>query len=315
MFNRRIRIFSSLLIAFIIVNIYSNLTEIKTLVSSLKFPTISLTKPDDNNLAMEQFNKRDNSFVLPTVNQIASLPTTVPPITISNQITPTHTVYPTNKIIPTTKIPTSIPKPTKTPKPTKVPPLPPINSDTRPGTSLAGVFQEVSKRACIPAALLMAFQTEESGAFFSKNNSPSIIKIYNTYGWWETGAGDPCFGLGYHTQTGIVPQDSVNAGTRCQNAIPSGDDQGIMGVLQISQFEQDATRKYTKITLPNNIDRRVLFDNALIFAIATKNRIGDAPKNCDDWPDDVIRTAAEKHYGSCGDNYCSDVLKYYKQYR
>ena len=314
MINHRIRILSSLLLAFIVVNIYGNLTGIKNTLANFKFPALKFNLKN-NNEVFRPLSNVNYSFSLPAISQPS--PTPLRPSGFAGQA---PTLIPTTSTgiarnAPTSKIPTQIPQPTKIPKPTAVPALPPITSDTRPGSSLTEVFQEVSKRACIPAALLSAFQTEESGAFFNRNNSASIIKIYNTYGWWKTGAGDPCFGLGYHTQTGIVPSDSVSAGTRCQNAIPSGDDQGIMGVLQVSQFEQDATRKYTTKILSKNIDRRVLFDNALIFAIATKNRIGITPKSCTDWSDDEVQIAAEKHYGSCADHYCADVLKYYKQYR
>ncbi|MEK7597329.1 MAG: hypothetical protein AAB441_01645 [Patescibacteria group bacterium] len=333
MFNHRIRILSSLLIAFIIINLYGRLSKtpfispiqaenIKNLLSNIKFNPNSLVKfftikfDSKEPELVSRLDKPNNSFIFPTVNQITSPPTITPKIGSGNP-TPTIRLYPTNKIVPTTKpVATAIPKPTNTPKPTKVPPLPPITSDTRPGTSLEEIFQEVNKRACIPVPLLRAFQTQESGPFYNYNNSASITKIYNAYGWWKTGAGDPCFGLGYHSQTGVVPQDSVKAGTSCQNAVqPNAYDQGIMGVLQISQFEQDRTRKYTTPILPKNIDRRVLFDNALIFAYATRARVGTPPKNCDDWPADVIKVAAEKHYGACTDNYCANILKYYNQYK
>ncbi len=322
--NRRIflAIFLSLVIFFGIKYLYSNLqilspdniyasisqktAELKTKISSIKIPNLSnffslKFNPSINNQP-SIINNSDFSFSLPTVTQ--------PSPTDFNQLYPT----PTNKPSPTRR-PTATPRPTAIP-PTSTPAPEPIASDSRPGTSLTEIFEEVNKRECIPVALLMAFQTEESGAFFDKNNPPSIIKIYNTYGWWQTGAGDPCFGLGYHSQTGIVPQDSVKAGIRCRNAVGNLADQRIMGILQIGQWEQEVSRKNTISTLPKNIDRRVLFDNAIIFASITKNRVGNlAPDSCDDWPDDVIRLAAEKHYGSCGDNYCTDILKYYKQYK
>ena len=75
------------------------------------------------------------------------------------------------------------------------------------------------------------------------------------------------------------------------------------------------TKKYMTGTIKGNIDRRVLFDNTVIFAIITKNRLGDPPTNCSDWPDDAVREAAEKHYGACSDNYCENILKYYREYR
>ncbi len=269
-------------------------------------------------------NTGNGSFEFETISITPTDLPEAPDEIITNQPTspinkaPTPTVKKTASPTPTQK-----PKPTKTPKPTPTKTPEPITSDTRPGTSLTEIFQEISKRACIPAALLRAFQTKESGPFFSYNNPPSVIKIYNTYGWWKTGAGDPCFGLGYHTQTGIVPQDSVKAGVRCRNAVGSTNDIKIMGIMQISEWEEQTSRKSTLASLPENIDRRVLFDNALIFAYITRARVGNPPKDCNDWPDAMIKTAAEKHLGTCkydygngnkGD-YCADILKYYKQYK
>lgn len=353
MFNHRIRIFSSLLISFIIINLYGRLSttpfvspieadNIKNLLSSLKFNPNSIMRLftidfglTNSNTTMRQFNNPDGSInynyisPIPTIKGLGN-PTPTPIINhpssiISKNPTPTSTAVvltkavsprPTTYVSPT-KIPTNIPKPTNTPKPTKTPTPPPITSDIRPGTSLMTIFQEVGKRACIPAALLMAFKTEETGERF-KNDSATTIKIYNTYGWWQTGTGDPCYGYGYNTATGFVPSDSVSAGTHCWGGA-GGADLKIMGLLQISEEEETLTRKYTKKTLPNNIDRRVFFDNALIFAIATNNRIGVTPKSCTVWTDDEVQIAAEKHYGSCyisaTRNYCNEVLKLYKQYR
>lgn len=219
--------------------------------------------------------------------------------------------------------PTNAPKPTKIPKPTKVPPPPPITSDIRPGNSLKEIFQEVNKRACFPMALMKAIQYMESGSYFKESDPSSKIKIYNTYGWWKTGAGNPCTGLGYHTQTGIVPDDSIYAGTSCSSAIGSPIDIKIMGLMQISEWEQEFVQKHISSQLPKN-DRRVFFDNALMFAFISRSRVGDPPKDCNDWPDDVVKLVAEKHSGTCeyyysingvSGNYCKEILDLYKQYQ
>lgn len=283
----------------------------KNILSSsknIKLPTIdflsflSFNKP--LNLQNNFQNNQTSSFNLPTTKL-----TPLTPITnLNNNIINQQHQKPT---------PTQAnPSPTKPQKPSPTPKPPPITQDQRPGTTMEEIFQEVSKRMCIPTALLHAFQTQESGPFFPYNSSPSTIKIYNTYGWWIDGKGDPCFGLGYSTQSGLVPQDSVKAGQICRNPVqPEAYDQKIMGIFQISEYEQNAAYKYLKDIFPKNYDRRVLFDNAMIFAIITKNRLGDPPKNCNDWPADAIKIAAEKHYGSCGDNYCTNILNYYKQYK
>lgn len=262
--------------------------------SSFNLPTSKFTPPTPtleiiNN---QQIDQQNPSISDNLSNQISQNPPTQPP-----RLTYTQ-------------------KPTKPPKPSSTPKPPAITSDERPGETMEAIFQEVSKRMCIPVALLHAFQTQESGPYFPYNSSPSIIKIYNTYGWWINGKGDPCFGLGYFTQSGLVPEDSIKAGQICRNPVqPNAYDQKIMGIFQISESEQNSAYKYLKDIFPKNYDRRVLFDNAMIFALITKNRLGNPPKNCDDWPADAIKTAAQKHYGSCGDNYCANILKYYKQYK
>jgi len=97
-----------------------------------------------------------------------------------------------------------------------------------------------------------------------------------------------------------------------------------MGILQISEWEQKVTQKYISSIIPKN-DRRVLFDNALIFAYLTRNRAGKPPKDCDNWPDEVIKIAASKHSGNgceyyytqtgASGNYCNEVLTKYKEYK
>ncbi len=301
--------------------------NISSSIQNLHFPKINFnlflsSKPNWQSQENNQSNQ-NSSFTLPTSTEKIITPTkilnnyyqNIPSPSIYYQIKKTPTEI-TSLIIPT-QIPIKILKPTKPPKPSPTPLPPPITTDERPGQTMEEIFQEVSKRMCIPFALLRAFQTQESGPYFSYNSPSSTIKIYNTYGWWIDGKGDPCVGLGYYTQSGLVPNDSIKAGQTCRNAVqPDAYDQKIMGIFQISEYEQNGAYKYLKNTFPKNYDRRVLFDNAMIFAIITKNRIsGSPPKNCNDWPEDIIKLVAEKHYGNCGDNYCANILKYYKQYK
>ena len=328
MLHHRVRILASIIVAFLVVAVYGKLTStpfistaqadnIKGLLSNIKFPKLNLTKLFTLRLNQDDGNINQSSG---NVDFINNPPSPTKEVTNSFQPTPiSPTVVPLSgtkagPTSPPTRTPT--PRPTSTPKPTPTPKPPAITTALRPGTSLGEIFDEVEKRLCIPAPLLHAFQTVESGDFFNYNNPVSTIKIYNTYGWWITGAGDPTFGLGYSTQSGLIPEDSVRAGQIGRAGVQPGTyDQKIMGILKISQFEQDAAKKYMTGIIKGNIDRRVLFDNTVIFAIITKNRLGSPPKNCSVWPDDVIRDAAEKHYGSCGDNYCANILKYYKQYK
>ena len=357
--NRRIflAIFLSLVIFFCIryvslnpaqfnpSNIYAGITqkttEIKTNISSFKFPDLikifSFNIPNFSRLftfnyspvsnqPLQQYNNgagnNGNSFTVPTQTYQPYQPPQggqqFP--TVAGGLVPTrYYFYPTSIVRPTTIIqPTSRPQPTTAPQPTAVPEAPPVTSNVRPGTTLEEIFQEVNKRICVPVALLRAIQEEETGTWLPYNTSSSTIKNYNEYGWWQTGAGDPCYGFGYNTATGIVPSDSVKAGIQCKNAV-GGDDLKIMGILQVSQWEQDTTRKNTLAILPNNIDRRVMFDNAIIVASAIINQVVEPP--CGEvWSDDVVHLAAEKHIGTGGCqqgsvNYCDDVVAHYKEYR
>ena len=332
MLMHRLKILASMIIALVLVEGYvyftkkpvdvmAQATNIKGLLARIQFAPpnwsklFTFTFPENNNSSQVKNGEGSMDFI----TSAPVIPPTKIPTPIQNQIpiptygqnldaTPTSPIY-----VPPTSVP--VVQPTKVPKPTAVPKAPPVTSATRPGTSLAEIFDEVSKRECIPAALLHAFQTQETGPFFNYGYNAATIKIYNTYGWWTDGTGNSCAGMGYHTQTGIVPPDAADAGTVCQNAIPSGADQGIMGIMQISQYEQDAVKKTIATVIKGSYDRRVLFDNTVIFAIITKNRLGTPPSNCNDWPDDAIKTAAEKHYGNCSANYCTNILKYYKQYK
>lgn len=330
MFNHRLRILASLIVAFLVVLMYGRLTSspfitpdqadnIKELLSNIKFPKLNLTR-----LFTPHFNFNDGTINSPNQNvdfittaPVKSLP--LPTTEVVNNPLETYTDEPIptnyNQFQPTlTKTPSPTAKPTKPPKPTPTPLPPAVTTPIRPGSTLKEIYEEVQKRMCVPAALLYAIQQAETGAWWPVNTASSKVKIYNKYGWWIDGSGNPCTGMGYHTQTGVVPSDSVNAGTSCQNPIPSGADQAIMGLWQISSYEENAAKKYMTKIIKGDIDRRVIFDNAIIFAIITKNRLGNPPKNCLDWPADAIKIAAEKHYGSCGDNYCNKVLNYYKQY-
>lgn len=340
MSNSNFRIFLAIFLSIIIIffiNQYSQnplvfIKKIETLPKNIISASKNIKLPKIDFSSFLSFNKlktlsdnfqnnKNSSFKLPTAKFTLPNPTLT---LITNQQIVTPTSYNFKNQISTQFIPTNIPtkilisspKPTKQSKPSSTLKPSPITQDQRPGQTMEEIFQEVSKRMCIPTALLHAFQTQESGPFFPYNSSPSTIKIYNTYGWWIDGKGDPCFGLGYFTQSGLVPQDSIKAGQTCRKAVqPGAYDQKIMGIFQISEYEQNVAYKYLKDIFPKNYDRRVLFDNAMIFAVITKNRLGNPPKNCEDWPDDAIKTAAEKHYGSCGDNYCANILKYYKQYK
>ncbi len=232
-------------------------------------------------------------------------------------------VLPTNNPLPSSIQPTKTPKPTNKPKSTPTPELPPVTSDQRPGSSLEEVFRDVSKRMCIPVALLKATQQEESGERY-RSFVNSKFSLANRYNWWNEASVtqlDYFNGVAYYTQSGKGPTDSKFPGVQIAKAAqPGAYDQQIMGSQQISQQEQEVSRKNTIKILPKNIDRRVLFDNLIIYASITINRVGSSPHpNCDDWPEETVKLAAEKHYGSCniggGRNYCTEIWNLYKSFK
>ena len=330
----------------------------KGLLSNLKFRPGNLTELFSlnfrpSNQVTNPPTSQDNSFDLPTYNQ--PFDSTSAPLSVNAQGKPSPTyqvstgtwqtdTQPTKRPVykPTSVQPTGLDdelldfpyeagaenvikaKPTKAPKPTKTPTPQPITTDLRPGSTLYEIFDEVSKRACFPSALLKAIQYKESGARIKNSLPASTIKIYNTYGWWKTGAGEPCFGMGYYAQSGVIPSDSVNAGASCGPVYGDPTDLKIMGITSISEWEQNVAQKYISSIIPKN-DRRIFFDNALMFAYISRSRVGNPPKDCNDWPDDVIRLVAEKHSGgtckyyySINDvsgNYCKEILDLYKQYK
>ncbi|KKP67113.1 MAG: hypothetical protein UR68_C0040G0005 [Candidatus Roizmanbacteria bacterium GW2011_GWA2_35_19] len=359
MLIHRLKILAALILSFVVVEGYTYYTKhpavladisynTKGLLSSLKFRPGSLTKlfslnfrPSDQ--VTNPPTNQDNSFDLPTYNQPFDFAQGKPSPTYKAPTGARPTgIRPTKRPVykPTSVQPTGLDdelldfpyeagaeeaiqsKPTKAPKPTKVPSLPPITSDIRPGNSLLEIYKEVNKRACYPVELLMAFKTMETGERFKKD-SPATIKIYNTYGWWITGAGDPCYGYGYSHQTGIVPSDSVNAGKSCNSAIGNPTDIKVMGVISVSEWLQEVAQKYIISTIPKN-DRRVIFDNALIIAYISRSQLGDPPTDCNNWPDAVVKTAAQKLMGGVCDyyysngvsgDYCKQILDLYKQFK
>ncbi|MBW7960607.1 hypothetical protein H3C65_03910 [Patescibacteria group bacterium] len=323
--NISFRIAVSLLLSFIIINLYNNRLYLKTVLTNVKPPPIRL-----KNLITLQINTKTitpsptppdiQNQTSATYFQPSSAPQIKPPPIAPTVMEVTETPSPTlySRLFPTEK-----PKPTKPPKPTATPKPPPITTDRRPGSTLEEIFQEVNKRACFPIALMKAFQYKESGDKFHLGDPPSKISIYNKYGWWIDGSGSPCTGLGYYAQSGLIPADSVNAGGSCSSPIGNPNDIKIMGLFQISEQEQEVAQKYITNTIPKN-DRRVLFDNSLMFAYITKSRVpGTPPPDCNAWPNDTIRMVAEKHHGVCqydygngvkGD-YCKEILDLYNKYK
>lgn len=260
------------------------------------------------------------------------IPTSTPTQLLPTIGAPTNPPYgnpTTNPNNPTSKPnPTKPPQPTKKPKPTAIPKIPPYTDDKRPGSSLTEIFKEVERRVCVPAALLMAFKSIETGERF-KTESKDVIEKYNVYGWWKTASlSDTCFGYGYYFQTGLAADDSPYAGQKCMG---SAGDQSFnlkeMGVLSVSEWEQETTRKNTVETLSKNIDRRVLFDSAVIFAWAARGRAGKSPQpSCSDWPQETVNavaisfvsggTTCKYNYGDGTSlDYCKKVWDLYKSFK
>jgi len=298
-------------------NIYASITqktaEIKAKIFSIKLPDFSKIftlnfNPDNNETPLRPSGEgQAMNFNLP-VSIHPTSPRQSPSITRTTAgPLPTYEPYirPTTILVPTTR-----PQPTAIPQPIVVPTSAPapITSNRRPGNSLAEIFEEVNKRICVPVALLRAFQEAESGTWFKYTDNPVP---YNTYGWWTTAGGpDPCHGMGYDESTGYVFPDHYNKSIFCM--ITPGANPGQAGLFSLSQWEQDTSRKNTIAFLPNNIDRRVAFDDTLIFASITINRVVE-PSCGETWSDDVVRQAALKHNNST--TYSDEILSLYKKYR
>lgn len=262
-----------------------------------------------------------------------NLPTSAPPPvnypTAAPAIPTAPPALPTTPPSIPTQPPAKPPAPTKKPdppKPTTPPELPPITTDRRPGNSVDEILADVQKRMCVPAALMKAIQSEETGSRFL-TFAGQKFEMLNTYGWWnrtDISKNDLFLAAAYSAQSGNAPSDGRFANEHIAKAIqPGAYDQMIMGMLQVSQQEQDASFKNTsKVITAGKIDRRVIYDNALIFASVTKNKVGNlAETGCGDWSFKAVARAACKHLGGCNynygannGNYCTKICNHYNDF-
>lgn len=311
-------------------------TSVLSALQSIRIPTLISLTPNTSNEPIDTVSPE------PTPDEWVNEPTSPPEVPTStpaflNPAEPTvppliSQAPPSNPTVrpSTPPQPTKVPKPTKAPKPTPTPQMPPVTEDRRPGDSLEEIMREVEKRVCVPYKLMMAIKTVETGERF-KNADKKTIDLYNTYGWWKTAdLQTTCFGYGYYTQTGVAAADSPVAGQKCMSAIGlQSYDLKIMGLTQASEQEEQVTRKNTIKTLPKNIDRRVFFDNLVIFAYATKARAGKFPQpSCTDWPAETVKEVARIHASGSGGkctytysqngksgNYCEEIWNLYKSFK
>ncbi|OGK09558.1 hypothetical protein A2767_06020 [Candidatus Roizmanbacteria bacterium RIFCSPHIGHO2_01_FULL_35_10] len=241
----------------------------------------------------------------PTFSQVYNLPSL-----IGLAIWPTATPLP---IVPTGTNP--VPTTPGNPNPT------PMSIGTvRPGSGLQEIAAMAEAVSCTPAALILAIKTQETQQRFFTTSTPAIFRFYNTYGWWKpplAGAGDSCYGYSYNTITGLIAPDAAGAGTRCANAVgnPSAASQGIMGLMQINQSEQNSvTAKFQQFFKGATPDRRVLFDAMVLGGFLYKN-LSTQTTGCElNWSIKDIAIVSCRFYGACTDNYCENVCKYYGDY-
>jgi hypothetical protein len=261
------------------------------------------------------------------------VPTGIPSSTPSHLPTPTKfpststqlTPYPTNKVPSTTRpAPTSIP-PTNPPKPTKGPDMFPVEASLqRPGRTVDEMFAIAAEKACIPASVLRAIASIESGGFFNTVGTKYLI-LYNSYNWWnssfipesEEGRIRTCSGWAYDQNTGLIPADSKNAGKRCKDGYNSG--LAVMGVMSTSprEFElyKNATAKVLGVPV-SQVDRRVILDALILtgFAIQKEVKAG----SCSKWSAAEAVKGACSYYGSCGFQdgtyYCNTFCRNLKTY-
>lgn len=256
---------------------------------------------------------------------------------------PTPLFQPSNTPIPTatrtrTPTPPGLPTATRTPTPqfTKTPtPKPPTAYPTptprvldvqRPGSSLEEIAKIAQDVSCTPWQLIMAIKREETGDRFL---STPYFAFYNKMNWWQlpyASPGDSCYGYSYNTITGLVPPDAsggeLSPPHRCAPEVgnQSAASQGIMGLMQINQSEQNSvTAKFQKYFKGlNTPDRRVLFDAMVLGGFLYKN-LSSEPSVCNlDWELKYIALTGCKFYGSCkygsGGDYCQEICQYYNQY-
>jgi len=153
---------------------------------AIQLPKIETPEPDTTTQPIDyeipdQLEVTPIEFEPGNPPELPSEPPTSTPAIMPEETPVPATLVPQSTLPPTMPpVVTQPPKPTNTPKPT-VATYPPITDDTRPGSNLSEIFAEVEKRACVPAALLMAIKSVETGERF-KNDSGKTIGIYNTYG-------------------------------------------------------------------------------------------------------------------------------------
>ena len=215
----------------------------------------------------------------------------------------------------------SSPTPVQGGNPTAGPlPTPMTIGKVRPGSSLQEIARIAEAVSCTPAAFILAIKTQETQQRFFTTATPSVFRFYNTFDWWKppyATAGDSCYGYSYNTITGLISPDAAGAGTRCANAVgnPSAASQGIMGLMQINQSEQNSvTAKFQQFFKGATPDRRVLFD-AMVLGGFLYKKLSTQTTGCDlNWGIKDIAIVSCRFYGACTDNYCENVCKYYGDY-
>jgi len=264
-----------------------------------------------------------NQEPIPTI-EYETIPTEVPSSPPSSIPTNGISIIPTYSYRPT-KIPTKLPiQPTKTPKPTEKPkptptPLAPPEY-IRPGTSLEDIYKIAGEKRCVPAALLKAFVAQEGPGALSYSDQSALF--YNAYDWWHRAkeVKEVCGGYAYHTETGLIPQDSLFAGEKCKegfNPSTTGYDSGSMGATQILQSYWDKTYK-DKVKQKLKVgqaDRRVLLDSLVGFGLIVVDNTKYSG-SCNNWEFKyVIKAACANAGGSCEPyNYCYTICNNYNKY-
>jgi hypothetical protein len=249
---------------------------------------------------------------------IDGVPTSTPYIQPSDDGSPTSTLPQPKKTPltttptrpkPTAAPPTAIP-PTNTPKPTKPPAGFPIDpSLKRPGTTTADVFSIASQKTCVPAPVLRAIGSIESGGFFDQVD-PKYFQLYNSYEWWKssylTDVKRACGGYDYDGNTGIIPDDSNFAGQTCPGAM--GGDLVVRGPMSVSDYWEGKYKpKAAKLLGVSAVDQRVILDAIVIVGLSVNDNV--KPSSCQSWSAHDVAKAACVYYGSCKDGYCSTFCK------
>ncbi|PIU36889.1 hypothetical protein COT02_03705 [Candidatus Roizmanbacteria bacterium CG07_land_8_20_14_0_80_34_15] len=326
-FIKNYRVFLSIIFSFIfvffVVPFFMTPGKITNFITELKHPTYDFGK-----LFTLNFNP-PLELGSPTTEEVSfNYPTTAPTIQPTGLINQTPT--PNDELVDfpienddinnIPGYPTNAPKPTKPPKPSPTPLAPP--EYLRPGTGLEDIFKKAGELACVPPALLKAFVAQEAPGVLNWSDQTALF--YNAYDWWHRvkEKSQVCGGYGYHTHTGLIPEDSLFAGEKCKDPFSpeTANDtySRLLGSCQMlrSYWEKDFKNPTKQKLKVSQVDRRVLIDCLIGYGIHFKQDTGYSGSCNGDWEMKYVAKAACVNAGGTCEyyNYCTTICNNYNKF-